>query len=95
VAKKENTFQSVTSVLRADSRMASSYTRRLVHGEPAEKKYQRRASAPCDPSTSHGSMTLPLLFDIFWPSASTMCARHTTLRKGVLPNTRVFTASSE
>ena len=41
---------------------------------------QRNASAPRSRSTDHGSITLPRDFDIFRPSWSTMCARHTTLR---------------
>ena len=57
--------------------------------------YQRNASAPRVRSTGTGSITLPRDFDIFTPSLSTMCARHTTLRYGVRPNTSVFTASSE
>ena len=40
-------------------------------------------------------MTLPLDLDIFCPSSSTMCPRHTTLQYGVAPNTSVFTANSE
>ena len=63
-------------------------------GRP-RKKYQRRASAPNDEKICQGSMTLPLDLDIFCPSSSTMCPRHTTLRYGVAPNTSVFTASSE
>ena len=83
MAKNEKTFHSVSSVCRVDSRMPSSNTRRVVHGWPAEKKYQRRASAPKSSKISHGSMTLPLDFDIFWPFSSTMWPRHTTLRYGV------------
>ncbi len=85
----------MSSVWRVDSRMPSSDTRRGVHGWPAEKKYQRSASAPKVAKICHGSMTLPLDFDIFWPSSSTMCPRHTTLRYGVASNTSVLTASSE
>jgi hypothetical protein len=95
VAKKEKTFQRVSSVWRVDSRMPSSNTRRAVHGWPAEKKYQRRASAPCVSNRYHGSMMLPFDFDIFWPSASTMKPRHTTLRYGVASKASVLTASSE
>ncbi len=65
---------------RAASAMPSSETRRVVHGEPAEKKYQRSASAPWRANTSDGSTTLPRDFDIFCPSASTMSPRQTTLR---------------
>jgi hypothetical protein len=43
----------------------------------------------------HGSMTLPLDFDILAPSWSTMWARTTTLRYGVLSKARVLMASSE
>ena len=94
MTKNEYVFQSVTRK-RADSSTASTDTRRGVHGEPAEKKFHRSASAPRVSSTVHGSMTLPFDFDIFWPSLSTTNARHTTLRYGVRPNTSVFTASSE
>ena len=94
MTKNEYVFQSVTRN-RVDSSMPSTDTRRGVHGEPAEKKYQRSASAPRVSSIVHGSMTLPFDFDIFWPSSSTMWPRHTTLRYGVRSNTSVFTASSE
>ena len=80
MTKKLNTFHSVSSVCRVDSRMPSSNTRRGVHGWPAEKKYHRRLSAPNDEKICHGSITLPLDLDIFCPSSSTMCPRHTTLR---------------
>ena len=94
MTKNEYVFHSVS---RNAGRLvdASTDTRRGVHGEPAEKKYQRSASAPRVSSTVHGSMTLPFDFDIFWPSWSTTSARQTTLRYGVRPNTSVFTASSE
>ncbi len=77
---KLNTFHSVSRVWRVVSRMPSAKTRRGVHGCPAEKKYQRRPSAPTVPNISQGSITLPRDFDIFWPSSSTMCPRQTTLR---------------
>ena len=95
MAKKARTFQSVSSVVRAASRMPSSEIRLVVHGEPPEKKYQRTASAPWWAKIAHASATLPRDFDIFWPCASTMSPRHTTFRYGVEPNTSVFTASSE
>jgi hypothetical protein len=75
--------------------MPSSEGRRLAHGEPEEKKYQRSESEPKLSKMCHGSMTLPRDFDIFWPSPSTMWPRHTTLRYGVSPNTSVLTANSE
>jgi hypothetical protein len=80
VTKKLNTFHSVSRVCRVDSRMPSSNTRLVVHGWPAEKKYQRRASAPKPLKICQGSMTLPFDFDIFWPCSSTRSPRQTTLR---------------
>ena len=77
------------------SSMPSSETRRVLHGEPAENRYQRRASAPRVSMIDHGSITFPFDFDIFWPSADTIRPRHTTLRYGERPKTSVFTASSE
>ena len=64
-------------------------------GWPAAKKYQRTESAPKRSKRSHGSITLPLDFDILAPCSSTMWPRQTTLRYGVWSNTSVFTASSE
>ncbi len=55
-------------------------TRRSAHGEPLVSRYHRSASAPTRSITSMGSMTLPRLFDIFLPSASTISPRHTTFR---------------
>ena len=75
--------------------MPSSETRRLVHGEPAEKKYHRNASDPCSAKICQGSMMFPVDFDIFLPAASTTRSRHTTFRYGVSPNTSVLTASNE
>ena len=95
MAKNENTFQNVSSVLRVVSRNPSSETRRVVHGWPDEKKFHRSASAPWVAVLIHGSMTLPFDFDIFWPSSSTRRPRHTTFLNGVESNTSVFTASSE
>ena len=80
MTKKEYVFHRVIRNRRVDSSIPSTNTRRGVQGEPAEKKYQRSASAPRESSTVQGSMTLPLDFDIFWPSWSTTWARHTTLR---------------
>jgi hypothetical protein len=95
VTKNEYVFQSVTRKRFVVSSMFSRYTRLGVHGELAEAKFQRTASAPREPMTSHGSVTLPRLFDIFWPSWSRRSDRHTTLRYGERPNTSVFTARSE
>ena len=95
MTKNEYVFHSVTGTGGSTRRCLSIDTRCGVHGEPAEKKFQRSASAPRVSRTVHGSMTLPCDFDIFWPSWSTSSARHTTLRYGVRPNTSVFTASSE
>ena len=95
MAKNEKTFHNVSSVWRVASRMPSWYTRRVVHGWPCEKKYHRSASAPSLSKISHGSMTLPRDFDIFWPFSSTISPRHTTFLYGVRSNTKVFTASSE
>ncbi len=95
MTKNDAVFHSVSRNRRVDSSIIRSSTRRLVHGDPAEKKYQRSASAPCERRIVHGSMTLPRDFDIFCPSRSRMCARHTTWRYGARSNTSVFTASSE
>ena len=77
------------------SSMLSRDTRLGIHGELADTKFHRSASAPRSLSTLHGSITLPRLFDIFWPSWSRSSARQTTLRYGVRSKTSVFTASSE
>ena len=64
--------------------MASSTASRLKrnesHGLCAVSRYQRKASAPWRSSTVQGSITLPLLLLIFWPSASSISPRQTTLR---------------
>jgi hypothetical protein len=60
-----------------------------------EKKYQRSASAPKRSSTENGSTTLPLDFDIFWPSSSRIRPRQTTLRYGDSSNSSTEIASSE
>src|SRR3954447_17308125 len=95
VVKKEYVFQRVTRNRFVVSSMFWRLGRLGVHGELAEAKFQRIALAPRDAITSHGSITLPRLFDIFWPSWSRRSARHTTLRYGERPNTSVLTASSE
>ena len=80
MAKNDHTFHSVRRVCRVLSRMPSGKTRRGVQGCPAEKKYQRRASAPRVSKMSNGAITLPFDFDIFWPCSSTIRARQTTFR---------------
>ena len=95
VTKNAYVFHNVSRNWRVDSSMPSSDTRFGVHGEPDENMYQRKESAPRSASTGTGLMMLPRDFDIFSPSVSTMCARHTTLRYGDLPNTSVLTASNE
>ena len=56
-----------------------------VHGWPAEKKYQRRASAPWVSKTCHGSTTLPLRLRHLLARRRRRCRpRHTTLRYGVV-----------
>src|SRR5262245_1612621 len=95
VTKKEYVFQSVSRNRLVASSMPASETRRVVHGDPEEKKYQRNASAPRVSRISHGSMTLPRDLDIFCPSPATISARHTTLRYGARSNTSPLTARSE
>jgi hypothetical protein len=95
VTKNEYVFQRVRRKRLVDSSMPVSDTRRVVHGDPEEKKYHRSASAPRLSRISHGSITFPRDFDIFWPSPATISARHTTLRYGARSNTSVLTASSE
>ncbi len=80
MAKNDHTFQSVRRVCRVLSRMPSGNTRLGVQGCPAEKKYQRKASAPRLSKMSNGAMTFPLDFDIFCPCSSTIRAKQTTLR---------------
>jgi hypothetical protein len=50
------------------------------HGALEVKKYQRKASAPKRSMTSQGTTMLPRDLDIFWPSASRISPRQTTLR---------------
>ena len=64
--------------------MASSTASRLKRNDSqglwAVSRYQRKASAPWRSITAQGSMTLPLLLLIFWPSPSRIRPRQTTLR---------------
>ena len=88
-------FQSVSRNRRIASLTASRLKRNESHGLCAVSRYQRNASAPWRSRTVQGSMTLPLLLLIFWPSPSRMSPRHTTLRYAGPSNSSVLSASSE
>jgi len=51
-------------------------------GLSSEARVKRRASAPYSATSSVGSITLPLVFDIFCPSASRTRPVRWTARKG-------------
>jgi len=46
---------------------------------------KRSASAPTSFTTSSGSMTLPFVFDIFWPCSSRTRPLRKTCENGALP----------
>ena len=91
--KKLKVFHKVANVSRKEASIAPRLVRVDVHGEPCENIHQRNGSAPRVFNTSHGSMTLPTDLLIFLPLSSTMWPRHNTCSKGLVPKTRVFTAS--
>ena len=68
-AAKRAAFQSLLAKRRA-GRTASADMRMSCPWPQSVTMVMRVASVPCWAMRSSGSMTLPLVFDIFWPAAS-------------------------
>ncbi|MNV86188.1 hypothetical protein D3C71_1802000 [compost metagenome] len=67
--------------------------RLLLHGALSDRNAHRKASAPYSSMISQGSMTLPLLLDIFNPFSSNTWPVDITALYGACPLYRVEIAS--
>ncbi len=83
-----STKRAAFQILLANARYPAMRSTESLMSRPCpaiEASVKRSASAPCILVMSSGSMTLPLVFDIFSPFSSRTMAWRKTVRKGTSP----------